>query len=699
MDKLHNHRLNSMFEANSIAIVGASARANSFGNRLLESIAMIGFRGQVFYINPSYSEIEGKPCFSSLKEMKNIPDLAILGVGAKNLEQSLIDAIALGVKSAVIYDSCHGLANDGKTPLLQRLRQLASDGNIAVCGGNGMGFINVTSKTMGTYYAVLPDLQAGGISLIAQSGSVFTVLALSDLRYRFDLVISPGQEIGVSIEEYIEYALLRPTTKVIALFMEGCRYPKKFQQVLSQAQKQGVPIIVCKVGKTEESKQMAQTHTGAIAGSETAYQALFDRYGVISVDSIDQMMNMALMCSQGRMPTQGGAAMMTDSGGLRELIIDRAEALNIPLAKVTPKLQQQLKDILPPSLIATNPLDCLDALTDDYHKIYENAFLTFSQADEVAILGLEADLRDDYIYVDELLELSRRLPQLTDKPCFFYSNFSQANNKRLAKEFAQLNLPVINGTEDMLAVIKHMLYWRDSHHKQYDKKRYPKISQKIIKSWQEYLQKSPPMDEASSLKLLHDFGIPVIDNSVCEDWYSVQQEAQKQDYPLVLKTAMPDIHHKSDQCGVILNIQDQNELKKAYQKLAEKLGNRVILQPMLSKQENAIELAFGCVIDKDFGAVIMVSVGGILIEMMPDRQFALAPLSIEDAYQLIEKLSVNKLLNGYRGKAAVNKQALAEALSGFSVLCDVLQDYYQEIDVNPVLIDATGITALDALVI
>ena len=230
MDKLHNHRLNSMFEASSIAIVGASARPNSFGNRLVESVGVMGFSGEVFYVNPSYSEIAGKPCFSSLTEMKSAPDLVILAVGAKNLEQSLLDAIEVGAKSAVIYDSCYGVANDGKTPLMQRLRELAIEGNIAVCGGNGMGFMNVTGQIMGTYYSVIPDLQAGGISLIAQSGSVFTVLALSDLRYRFDLVISPGQEIGVSIEEYMEYALLRSSTKVIALFMEGCRYPKNFSR-------------------------------------------------------------------------------------------------------------------------------------------------------------------------------------------------------------------------------------------------------------------------------------------------------------------------------------------------------------------------------------------------------------------------------------------------------------------------------------
>ena len=475
--------------------------------------------------------------------------------------------------------------------------------------------------------------------------------------------------------------------------------PKKFQQVLAQAQEQGVPIIVCKVGKTEESKKMAQSHTGAVAGSETAYRALFDRYGVISVDSVDQMMNMALLCSQGRLPASGGVAMMTDSGGLRELIIDRADALDVPLAKVTPKLHQQLEEILPPSLVATNPLDCLDALTDDYHTIYERAFKTFSQSEEVAMLGLEADLRDDYIYVDELLELSRRLPQLTDKPCFFYSNFSQANNKRLAQEFAQLNLPVINGTEDMLSAVKYMLYWRDSHYRQHWKESYPKVSQEIIASWQKHLQKSPSMDEQSSLKLLDDFGIPVIANSVCEDWSDVQQRAQHYHYPLVLKTAMPDIHHKSDQGGVILNIHNEHELKEAYQYVAEKLGNKVILQPMLSKEEGAIELAFGCVVDNDFGAVVMVSVGGVLIEMMPDRQFALAPLSVERSYELIEKLSVNRLLNGYRGNPSVNKQALAEALSGFSVLCDSLQNSVKEIDVNPVLVSTDGVTALDALVI
>jgi acetyltransferase len=700
MEDYKNHRLNAMFEANSIALVGASARPNSFGLRLVESVRVLGFDGLVSYVNPSYDKIFDTPCFPSIKEIDNPPDLALLGVGPRHLEQALMEAIEAGVKSAVIYDSCYGVASDGKTALLSRLRALARESGIAVCGGNGMGFLNVPGKRMGCYYSI-PALKPGGISLIAQSGSVFSVLAFNDLRYRFDIVVSPGQEISIGIEEYIEYALMRPTTKVIALFMEGCHNPQRLMQVLAQAQQQGIPIVVCKVGKTEESKKMAQSHTGALAGSEVAYQAIFDYYGVISVDSVDQLMNVALLCSQGRDFPEGGVAMLTDSGGLRELIIDRAEVLDVPLAKMTAKLSQQIKAVLPPSLMPSNPLDCLDSLDAEYHMIYENAYRRFSDSDEVAMLGLEADLRDDYSYVPELFELSCRLSKISSKPCFFYSSFSQANNKKLAQELAQVNVPVINGTEDMLHTVKYVLNWRDSKKAfaQYQQECYYCPEAQVVQKWQQKLSQSSTINEASSLQMLSDFAIPTIEHSICENWQEVQKSAAQLSYPLVLKTAMPEINHKSDLGGVILNIQNENELEAAYQNLQKNLGNRVILQPMLGVQKNSVELAFGCVMDKDFGAIVMLAAGGILIEALQDRQFALAPFGIAKANQMIEKLTINKLLSGYRGKLAIDKQALSNALSNFSVMCDSLKNHCEEIDANPIIASETGVRAIDALVI
>lgn len=310
-----NHRLSPMFEARSMVVVGASAREGSFGARLMQATLSAGFKGQVSFVYPRGGEIMGLPALPSLSDLDHAPDVAVLGVGGANLERALVDAIDKGAKSAVIFDACHG---DG---LLNRLKSIAAEANLPVCGGSGMGFINTRSRAVASFYGA-GHLKPGAISLIAHSGSVFTVLGMNDPRFRFDLMVSPGQEIGATIDEYIAYAAGRETTKAIAVFMEAARNPQGLVAALKLARENGVPVVVCKVGRTEESARLARSHTGALVGSNAAYAAVFEECGAIAVDTVDELINTALLCATGRKPGPGGVGLVTDSGGLREMQVD-----------------------------------------------------------------------------------------------------------------------------------------------------------------------------------------------------------------------------------------------------------------------------------------------------------------------------------------------------------------------------------------
>lgn len=693
MREASRHRLAPMLEPRSIAVVGASQREGSFGRRLAQAVLSAGFKGQIDFVNPRQPNILGRPSHASLADLPNAPDLAILGVGAANIESALVSAIESGAGAAVIFDACYGDAASG-SPLLGRLRAIASEANFPVCGGAGMGFINVPEACVASFYPAT-HLKPGSISLIAHSGSVFTTLAMNDPRYRFDLLVSPGQEIGATIDEYVNFAIQRPQTRVVAIFMEAAREPHRFMQSLLNARTTGVPVVVCKVGKSEESARMARTHTGALAGSSAAYEAALKECGAISVDTVDQLMNVALLCSTGRLPGKGGVGLITDSGGLRELAMDCAAEIDAPLARFSPGTVAALRQALPPNLEPSNPLDCAGDLTDEFAKVFERGIAVLDGAEEVSMIGLEADLRDDYIYSDELLALARDLPKRTGKPCFFYSSFGRANNRDLGAELSQSGVPCLNGLAEMLVAVKKLQDWSDNLIVVAGA-----VSEatkpEIVERWHGKFAAGIELDEHASLSLLSDFGIPVIPSVIAEDWADLQAAATELGFPLVLKTAAKGIDHKSDLNGVLLNLADEEALWAAYHDLQSRLGPRVIVQGMSGK---GIELAFGCIMDPDFGPLVMLSAGGTLIEYFDDRQFALAPFDESKALHMIESLSVAKLLAGVRGSLPRNKPAAAKALAAFSMMSAALSGAILEIDVNPVIVTEAGAQALDALVV
>ncbi|MEM7193646.1 MAG: acetate--CoA ligase family protein [Pseudomonadota bacterium] len=678
------HRLSPLFNAQSVAVVGASAKPDSFGERMAKAALSRGYSGDLSFINPRGGTILDREVLTSVRELDHAPDMAILGVGRRNLEGALIDAIDAGAKSAVIFDTCQGQSADGET-LLSRLKSIAREANIPICGGSGMGLINMQNGLVGSFYPV-DQMKAGGISLIAHSGSVFTVLGMNDPRFRFDLLSSPGQEIGATVDEYISFATERETTHTIAVFMESARNPEGLIKCLLQARDAGKPVVICKVGRTEESARLARSHTGALAGSHEAYAAVFRECGAISVNSVDALMNTALLCSMGRVPDAGRPGLITDSGGLREMTLDLAEENGTRLAELSSSTRDSLRAVLPPELEPSNPLDCAADFTDEFYVPFEHGLDHFARADEVSMLGFEIDLRDDYVYDEKLWSLMRTLTQRTDKPVFAYASFGRAHNRRLGDELADLGVPYLNGAETMLQAIQHFQDWADARGMAVpDRPKVPKFT-----------LPHGVLDESVSLGILEYFGLDVAKNGVCNLDSEVRAMAEELGFPLVLKTAEPGVEHKSDVDGVFLDINDEKNLLQRYKNLTTQLGPRVTLQRQI---ESGIELAFGCVVDPEFGPLVMVSPGGRLVELFDERCFARAPFSDDVALSLIRKLRVAQLIDGVRGESPRDMTSAATALSAFSVACAALADQISEMDVNPVMVTHSGATAVDALII
>jgi len=690
------HRLDPLLKPRSIALVGASNQLDSTGNDMLLEMRRSGFAGRVYAINPKYSTIEGYECFPSLTALPETVDLALLALSNARLEPVIDELIRLGIRAAIIFSS-GVLANETDSTLITRLQQRAAQSGLVVCGVNCMGFYN-HDQPLRAFVQYLPrDLVPGHITYLSQSGSALTALLWNDQKLRFNLAVSTGQELNTSVADFMEYALRQGSTRVIALFLETVRDPVRFVQALAAAQEQHIPIIVLKAGRTESGAAMALSHTGAIAGNDAVFEALFERYGVIRVRSLDELAATAQLLSAEQRAKPGGLAAILDSGGEREVLVDLADDLQLPMAKINAATTAILADNLDVGLDPVNPLDAWGTGAN-YVQIYENCLQALMDDPDTALGMLVADLTSGFSLHENFAVVARRVMHRTEKPLVILNNHLGTDSQDLAKRIVAEGIPVLDGTETGLLAIKHALAFRDAQAR--NAIQMPSASEAaVLATWRERLQQATALDEKEGLQLLHAYGIGTARSQLSDNLTNALQHAQDIGFPLALKTAMPGIMHKSDAGGVRLNIANEEELRQAYGDMASRLGTRVLLAPMI---QGDLEIAFGILNDRQFGPLLMVSSGGIYIDMFNDRQLTMVPIDRQIAKNLIRRLAVWPILQGLRGAPAYDIDALADALVNMGRLAHELGALISEMDVNPLKLSHTpGATciAVDALVI
>ena len=504
--------------------------------------------------------------------------------------------------------------------------------------------------------------------------------------------MSAGQELTTTVADYLDYALDMPSTRVVGLFLETVRDPAGFVAGLEKARQRDIPIVVLKVGRTAESAALALSHSGALAGNHAAYQALFDRYGVIEVDDLDGLANCLLLFSQPRRAGPGGLATIHDSGGLRELAIDLAAAHGVPYARIADATKKKLAARLEYGLEPTNPLDAWGT-GHDYENIFTDCLQALVDDPDTAIAILCAETRSGFYLHESYGRILQTVAARTAKPVLMSNNLATVGNDDLAVRCTRGGTPVLVGMAPMMTAVRAAFDHRDARRRPPIAPTPPPVGAKT--RWTARLQRGGTLDEAESLALFADYGMPVLPHRIVESAAAAETAARDLGFPAVLKTAMPGILHKSDVGGVKLNLPDSGAVRTAYDDLSRSLGPRVLVMPMAGK---GIELAFGALDDPQFGPIVMVGAGGVLIELVADRRFALAPFDSATARRQLDGLKARPLLDGHRGLPAADIDAVAETLARFSVLAADLAGQFQEIDINPVLCLAKDCVALDGLV-
>lgn len=683
-----SHRLDPLMAPASLALVGASSRPHSPGHDMVRMAVDCGFSGTVYPINPKYADIDGIACFASLSDLPEPPDHVAIALGDTHLEGALKAAIEAGAKAATIFASGVDNADDG---LPGRLKAMALEAGIEMCGINCMGFYNLDAGLRVCAYASDLDMTPGGIAFIAQSGSVFAALANNDRRTRFNMCVSSGAETVTTTADYLEYALAQPSTKVATLFVESIRKPDVFEAALADAAARDIPVVVLKVGRTEASAAMALTHTGALAGNDGAYEALFRQYGVIRVNTIDEMAAVTLMLQHGLRAKPGDLATMHDSGGEREMIADLADDLGVRFAQLTPATVETLAANLDPGLKPENPLDAW-GIASNQTKHFPVCLKTLARDPNVGVTGFFVNIRDGYYVarnnVDAALEAGK-----AGEAVFLATNYAGVRHRMVAQELTDAGVPVIDGTEEALRAVRHLFAYRDFQNRTHNSP--VPADAVLVAKWRERLNSGGPLDEADALDLLEAFGVATPARARVDTKADLLSAAEVIGYPVVLKTAMPEIRHKSDVGGVVINIKSQDELSAAYGDMASRLGPRVLVSAMAGK---GVEIALGAVLDPQFGACVMISAGGTLIELLDDKVFARAPVAAGDVPALLNGMKIKRLLGGLRGDAPADVEALGRTVERFSVMIASLGDLLDEADVNPLIVSGDGAIAVDALI-
>lgn len=691
-EPVSEHPLRPLVEPKSIAVVGASAREHTLGHIAVRQALIGGLDGPVYPINPRYDSILGARCYPSLEKLPAPAELAVLALGNERIEEALVDAIDNGAKAAVIFASAY-LEGDRAPLLAERLRAIVQDAGIPVCGANCLGFAQLESGARATWFNY-DRLEPGPITFITHSGTAYFSLAGIDPRLRFNLIVSPGQELVTNAADYLDYALGLGSTRVVGLLLESIRDPSRFITALERARERRVPVVALKVGCTELSARLAHSHSGALAGNDAAYEAIFDHFGVCRVRSLDELSATLTLLATHPHLGPGDLSSVHDSGGLRSMIIDLAHHAGVPLTEINQATTAKLAQTLAYGLPAVNPVDAWGGF-EGYRDVFRTCLTALAEDPRTAITMMftdaVADDDDSRAYIGLPLEVA----ESTGKAMALAMNVSRQRMPDYAAELTRRGVPVLDGAENAILAVKHAFACR-AYHERVPVAPPPPPSAEVLAGWRGRLSDGEPLDPQEANALLGAFGVACVSTRVVASLEAARRAGREIGFPVALKTAADGVHHRSDADGVRLALPDEAALEDAYRDLSARLGPRVLVAAMAKP---GVEVALGIVHDEQFGPLVMVGAGGVLVEVLEDRRFLLPPVDEAAAARAVASLRIASLLAGVRGAEAVNRAAFYRSVAALSVLAAVIGDSVSEVDVNPLIVNAEGCVAVDALVI
>jgi len=692
--------LNFLFKPQQVAIIGASKSPQKIGYAILENVLKSNYSGKIYPINPKETEIMDLKCYCSIKEIGNPVELAVISVPAPKVNEVARECGKSGVKGLIVITA--GFKEIGREGLKQEQELLAicKQFKMRMLGPNCVGLMDTHTPLNASFASGFP--QSGNISFISQSGAMLvSILDWSfEMGLGFSSFISLGNKADLNEVDFIESCAQDPETKVILCYIEDVTDGKRFIEVCSEAALLK-PIIILKSGTSTAGAQAASSHTGALAGSNRAYDAAFKQCGVLRAESMSELFDLARAFSTQPLPRQSRIAIVTNAGGPAIITTDAVEKNGLKMARFTKDTVDLLRDNLPPAANIYNPVDIIgDARNDRYHFALE-AVLKDQNVDSALVLLCPAAVTEPEETAKTIASLSNFY---RDKPVLavYMGGKTLAAGKRYLNDH---QIPVFTFPEPSVHALKGML----SYSKYINRSKPGEIiafddidrsaAQKIIDSVLADRRVVLLGHEASAL--MAAYGISVSRSFLAKTENEAADIAVKVGLPVAMKISSPRIAHKTDVGGVEIGINSENEVRKAFRRIMEKVSYYVPDAPVYGIEiqnmvDEGVEVIVGMSRDIQFGPLVVFGLGGIYVNLIEDVTFRLASAlrSKEEAKKMIAETKAYTMLKGYRGKKPADTEALIDAILRTARLVSDL-DFITEMDINPIRVHTKGITALD----
>jgi len=691
--------LESFFNPKSVAIVGASRKIGKVSHEILINMIAAGYKGKIFPVNPQADSIEGLPCYPDLESIGQTPELVIIVVPAKTVPIVMQQCAKAKVKSVIIITA--GFKEVGKEgkQLEEQVIQIARQAGIRVIGPNCLGVIAPANKLNASFGAGLPA--EGVIGYVSQSGALLAaILDMANANgIGFSYLVSIGNKADVDELDVIKALGEDGDTKVIAGYLESITDGNNFVRQAEQISHEK-PILLIKSGGTDAGAKAASSHTGSLAGGEAAYEAAFARAGIIRCDSIKQQLDYAQAFAFQPLPAGSSVAIITNAGGLGIMAADAIEAKGLIFAKLTDKTINKLSANLPAAANLYNPIDILGDAEASRYEFALNTVLDDPNVDIVLVLLTPQAMTDAAATAQAVVKI---VHQKSTKPvlaCFLGAGKVEEGLRILRQgKIAHIDCP-----ESAVATIKVMadyVRWRNRPKRVV--KLFPVNRRKVENIIERHLRRGDrEIGETDSKEILEAYGFKTPQGSIANTPEQAANIAEQIGYPVVLKIWSSEIVHKSDVGGVKLGLNSQQQVRDAFDlmmyRIPKKRPDANILGVLVEKMYKlGKEVILGMNRDPHFGPLMMFGMGGIMVEVLKDVSFYLAPLTAEEAKHMLLNTRTYQILKGVRGEASVDIDAIAEGLQRLSQLVTEFPQI-QEVDINPYMVGPEGTTpiAVDA---
>jgi len=680
----------AFFEPRSLAVIGASSHPDKVGYAVLANIVKSGYEGKVYPVNPKAHEIQDIECFNDVHDIPETPDLAVIIVPAIHVPETVSELAGRGVRGAVIISSGFKETGIEGRRLERDIVKRAHEGGMCLMGPNCLGIINTALPLNASFARKIPP--KGSIGVISQSGAICTSLIdwARDEVVGFSKVISLGNNADLVESDFLEALTEDPATSVISMYLEGVSDGKRFFKALAAANKIK-PVVLYKAGITQAGAQAASSHTGALAGSESAYDALCTQASTLRARSVGELMGLSRSLATQPIPKGPRVGIVTNAGGPGIIASDACEKAGMTLAHISNRSVERLRKYLPAAASTHNPVDILGDADALLYAIATEALLDDPAVDAVLIILTPQAMTEIYRTADEIIRIARNAHK-TVMCSFMGAGSIDAPVKRLQKA----GIPNIPYPDEAMLMLGRM-YERQIELQRPTSRAVKFEADKTLvkKLFQTYKDKGDVQVEGDDCRRVLDaYGIPYAPYKVAGDLDEARREAEAMGYPVVMKIVSPQILHKTDVGGVVLNIRDSKQLDKEYDDMmmnihrlmpsAEIYG--VGIQKMVQPGR---ELILGVVKDPQFGPMVMVGLGGIYVEAFKDVVFRLAPVPPGEAARMLRELQAFRLLEGLRGEPPADVEAVEEILQRTSQLA-VENPALSEMDINPLMVYNAG---------